>query len=184
MSNRKASPRKLAELVLRHKERVRRAHAVLGAKVLRSVEQSLRYSCTGRAFYIMTHEEFGARSRGEGHGGDQLRVVRESVLLVRPRPFPVEYVLPVGIGLQIQTERTEDAARFLTDEVGGRPSAPPPDTARALERSQELEVEEREPGRLERAPRLPVHILDAAEPLDPHHAPPNPNNLKPPLVVF
>ena len=54
------------------------------------------------------------------------------------------------------------------DEVDRLPPAPAADAARALERSQELEVEEREIRRSERAPRPLVRVPDAGEPLDPH----------------
>src|SRR5215208_1751115 len=170
MSNREASLRELVELMLRQKERVRGAHAVLCSQILHRLEQSVRHPGMGRYINITTKEELGPCSGCEGHGGYQLGVVGEPVLPVGLCPLPVEYVLPVGVRLQVQTQRTEHVCPVLAHQISGRPSAAAADAARALERTQELEVEERELRRLQRAPRLPVHVLDATELLHSHRA--------------
>src|SRR5215213_5840337 len=179
MSNREASLRELVELMLRQKERVRGAHAVLCSQLLHRLEQSVRHPGMGRYINITTKEELGPCSGCEGHGGYQLGVVGEPVLLVGPRPLPVENVLPVGVRLQIQTEGAEDTSTFSAHQIGRRPSAAAANAARVLERVQELEVEERELWRLQRAPHLPVHILDAPESLHSHQTASKPINLKP-----
>src|SRR5688500_6418307 len=164
--------------MLRQKERVRGADPVLCSQIIRRLEQSVRHPGTGRYISFRTQEELGPCSGCEGHGGYQLGVVGEPVLLVGPRPLPVENVLPVGARLQIHTEGAEDTSPISAHQIGWRSSAAAADAARALERMQELEVEERELRRLQRAPHLPVHLLDASESLHSHQIASNPSNLK------
>ena len=79
--------------------------------------------------------------------------VGEPVLAVGVRPLPVEDVLAVTIRLEVEGERSEEVVAVLTEEVDGLPAARATDAARALERAQEREVEEREVRRLDLTPR-------------------------------
>ncbi len=147
---------------------MRRADAALVTEPPRRVEQGTRHRRAADFASVGPHEELRSGRGCERHGGDELRVVREPVLSVRPRPLPVEDVLTVAVRLEVQAECAEGASFVLADEVDRRPPARSADTARALERAQELKVEEWEVLRLERSPRRLVHMLDAEEPLDPH----------------
>jgi hypothetical protein len=96
-----------------------------------AIEQGTRHRCPVAS--VGPYEELRACSRREGHGGDELRVVREAVLPVRSRPLPVEDVLAEAIRLEVEAERAEDAPSvFLADEVDRRPPAHVADAARAL----------------------------------------------------
>ena len=147
---------------------MRRADTVLVAERLRRVEQGTCHRHAASFVNIGPHEELRSGRGRERHSNNELLVVRESMLSVRPRPLPVEYVLTIAVRLEVQAERTEGASFVLADEVARQPPARSADTARALERTQELEVEEWEVLRLERSPRRLVCMLDAEEPLDPH----------------
>src|SRR5918911_5167811 len=149
---------------------MRRADAVLVTEPLRRVEQGTCHRRAASFVGIGPHEELRSGRRRERHSSNELRVVRKPVLSVRPRPLPVEDVLTIAVRLEVQAERAEGASFVLADEVDRCPPARSADTARALERAQELKVEEWEVLRLERSPRRLVHMLDAEEPLDPHCA--------------
>jgi hypothetical protein len=146
VAHREPAPNELVELLLRKKERVRRADTSLLAEPLRRVEQGANHR---RAVGVGPHEELRTCSGRERRSCDELRVVRESVLPVRVCPLPIEDVLPVAVSLEIEAERAEDASHgVLADEVDRRPAARPADAARTFQRTQKLVVEEREIGRL------------------------------------
>src|SRR5215210_1958272 len=153
--------RELAELLLGEEERVRRADRELVAELSRRVEQGALDRRVDGFADVAAHEELRTRGWRERHGGDELRVVPEPVFPVRPRPLPVEDVLAVAVGLEVEGERAEETPAVPAGQVGRRPPARAADTARALERAQELEVEEREIRWLERSPGRLVHLLDA-----------------------
>jgi hypothetical protein len=147
VTHREPAPCKLVELVFGQEERVRRADAALVAEPLSRVEQGARHRPA--VTNVGPHEELRAGRGCERHGGGELRVVRDSVLVVRPRPLPIEDVLAKAIRLEVDAKRAEDASCFVSaHKVDRRPSAPSADAARAFECAQELEIEEREIWRL------------------------------------
>src|SRR3712207_1920682 len=141
------------------------ADAALVAKVLRRVEQGARHLRTGGVGDVGPHEELRTCSWRKRHGGYELGVVGEPVLLVGVCPVPVEDVLSVAVSLHVETESAEEGSSVLAEEVDRRPPARSANAARVLERAQKLEVEERKVRRLEGAPRRSLYVLDAEEPL-------------------
>src|SRR5215211_2516645 len=95
------------------------------------------------------------------------------MLVVGVRPRPIEDILAVGIRLEVHGQSAENTLPVPAEQVHRPPAAPPADAARPLQRTQELQVEERKIRRLDGPPRRLIHLPDAKDPPYPHHAAPD-----------